>query len=322
MKNFQISKFPNFQISKFFEQFFLFSSKFLVIFFLCNCQNSFAQIYGTHFDITDTSCPRQVNSYPVGVGIPCPTDGLHVGTTATFENLVRFKNAGRFENLQIGEFSNSTGLTLPAFQMSNIDANGQTTTTFQTNRWGGSFMWQRGDAVLSNAKIVEFGGIANGNHYFRLYDQINDGDSPITEFNTRGTSYIGTKLKIGFWGGEGSYMLAVGGKIAAKEEVRVFFNNVFNFPDYVFEIDYQLPKLTDIEAYIQKYKHLPEVPSAKEVEKEGMSLNEMNIILLKKIEELTLYTIEQEKRIKALEEENDKLKKLEKRIQVLEAKKP
>jgi hypothetical protein len=72
-------------------------------------------------------------------------------------------------------------------------------------------------------------------------------------------------------------------------------------PDYVFEPDYDLPALDEIEAYVKEHKHLPEIPSAKEIEKEGLDLAEMNLLLLKKVEELTLIIIEQNKRILSLE---------------------
>ncbi len=64
-----------------------------------------------------------------------------------------------------------------------------------------------------------------------------------------------------------------------------------NWPDFVFEEDYNLPTLTQVESYIDQNKHLPNVPSAAEVEKDGIDLGEMDKILLQKIEELTLYTI-------------------------------
>jgi hypothetical protein len=67
-------------------------------------------------------------------------------------------------------------------------------------------------------------------------------------------------------------------------------------PDYVFEKDYDLLSLTELETYIHQNKHLPEVPSAKEMEKDGLNLKEMNLILLKKVEELTLHLIETNKR--------------------------
>jgi hypothetical protein len=76
-------------------------------------------------------------------------------------------------------------------------------------------------------------------------------------------------------------------------------------PDYVFEKDYDLLSLTELENYINQNKHLPEVPSAKEMEKDGLNLKEMNLILLKKVEELTLHLIEQKK------ENNDQQKTID-----------
>jgi hypothetical protein len=72
-------------------------------------------------------------------------------------------------------------------------------------------------------------------------------------------------------------------------------------PDYVFEKDYSLPSLDQVKKYIDVNKHLPEVPSAREMGEKGVNVGEMNMLLLKKVEELTLYIIEQEKRIKQLE---------------------
>ena len=90
----------------------------------------------------------------------------------------------------------------------------------------------------------------------------------------------------------GSFKLAVEGKIGARE-INVTTTNPF--PDYVFESSYNLPSLEEVERYIKKNNHLPDVPTAKEVEKDGVDLGEMNILLLKKIEELTLYVIELKK---------------------------
>jgi hypothetical protein len=110
----------------------------------------------------------------------------------------------------------------------------------------------------------------------------------------------GGKVMIGTWN-PGSYKLAVTGKIAATGEVRVFTDGTTNFPDYVFDPSYKLRSLEETEKYVKENHHLPEVPSAAEVAKEGMSLNGMSEILLKKVEELTLHIIEQNKRIEALE---------------------
>lgn len=100
--------------------------------------------------------------------------------------------------------------------------------------------------------------------------------------------------------------LAVNGNILAHK-IRVSLNPVW--PDYVFEKTYQLPTLQEVEKHIQQFKHLPEVPSAQEVSDNGIDLGASQAVLLKKIEELTLYLIEQNKKINALEKEVRQLKK-------------
>jgi Phage T4 tail fibre len=109
-----------------------------------------------------------------------------------------------------------------------------------------------------------------------------------------------------------SYKLAVGGSIGAWGEVRVFTTGAA-FPDYVFDPSYQLPSLEETEKYVKENRHLPEVPSAADIEKDGMSLNGMNTILLKKVEELTLYMIEMKKKTEELEREIKVLKGNQKR---------
>jgi len=71
--------------------------------------------------------------------------------------------------------------------------------------------------------------------------------------------------------------------------------------DFVFDKSYDLRPLDEVNAYIQEHRHLPEVPSAQQMQEEGMSMNQMVVKLLQKVEELTLYTIQQEERIKELE---------------------
>jgi hypothetical protein len=81
------------------------------------------------------------------------------------------------------------------------------------------------------------------------------------------------------------------------------------FLDYVFKKDYNLLSLTELEAYIETNKHLPNMPTAKEVENNGADLGEINRVLVEKIEELTLYTIQQQKAIDKLIEKVENLKK-------------
>ena len=73
------------------------------------------------------------------------------------------------------------------------------------------------------------------------------------------------------------------------------------WPDYVFEENYNLLPLKDVEQHIKQYNRLPNVPSAAEVETEGINLGEMNALLMQKVEELTLYIIQLEKRLSEVE---------------------
>jgi hypothetical protein len=104
----------------------------------------------------------------------------------------------------------------------------------------------------------------------------------------------------------GSFKLAVEGKIAARE-IQVTLTNPF--PDYVFASNYKLRSLSSLENYINQNKHLPGIPSANKVKKEGgIELGEMNVKLLEKIEELSLYIIEVNKKLQEQQKEIEQLK--------------
>lgn len=80
-----------------------------------------------------------------------------------------------------------------------------------------------------------------------------------------------------------------------------------NVPDYVFDPEYELLPLPDLAKYLEQEKHLPEVPSAQEISRQGMDLAGMQVKLLKKVEELTLYAIQQDRKMARLEEKNRRL---------------
>ncbi|MNE41349.1 hypothetical protein D3C87_511350 [compost metagenome] len=101
--------------------------------------------------------------------------------------------------------------------------------------------------------------------------------------------------------------LSVNGNIRARE-IKVETNN---WPDYVFKSDYKMPLLSETEQFIKTHGHLPDVPKAEEVETNGVPLGEMNKILLKKIEELTLHVIELDK---SNRKQQDLIETLQKKI--------
>jgi hypothetical protein len=117
-------------------------------------------------------------------------------------------------------------------------------------------------------------------------------------------------------------MLAVAGNVIA-EGVKVELEG--NWPDFVFTKDHKLLSLSEVESYIKEHGHLPNIPSAEEVKKEGINLGKMDAHLLQKIEELTLHTIQQQKEIDSLKninmklvEQNKLIEKLSERLESIE----
>ncbi|HVI48621.1 MAG TPA: hypothetical protein VM802_27380 [Chitinophaga sp.] len=104
----------------------------------------------------------------------------------------------------------------------------------------------------------------------------------------------------------GPYALAVEGTIGAR---RVRVTQVLPWADFVFNNDYKLLPLKEVKDFIEQHKHLPDIPSAKEVAEDGIDVGEMNKKLLQKIEELTLYIIQQDKKLDDVKKELEQLKK-------------
>ena len=131
-------------------------------------------------------------------------------------------------------------------------------------------------------------------------------NSSVRGFNFRNVN--GDLLKISHNGNA-----ALNGKFESKEI------KVTNTPtaDFVFEENYSLPTLKSVEKHIKEKRHLPEIASAKEMKQNGVNVGSFQIQLLQKIEELTLYIIQQEKKIKEFKKENFKVERLEKEIRNL-----
>jgi hypothetical protein len=101
------------------------------------------------------------------------------------------------------------------------------------------------------------------------------------------------------------YKLDVKGQIRATE---VLVHSVDQFADFVFDKGYRLPSLDEVDGFIRDNGHLPGIPSAQEVKDNGLNLLEMQVKLLQKVEELTLYSIRQQEEIKALKDELHRMK--------------
>ena len=180
-----------------------------------------------------------------------------------------------------------------------------------------SVRWAREFNFSYNGKgnIFSFGVVANGINmeygYIggnRLDNSNTNYANPYMVFLPNGRVGIGTlspKYLLDVNGTFRSNELLVSGIIKARE-VKIEINAG---ADFVFSSDYNLKPLSEVESFVKKNKHLPEIPSEKEMIENGINVNEMQIKLLQKIEELTLYVIDLKKENEAIKK---KLKELEK----------
>lgn len=153
-----------------------------------------------------------------------------------------------------------------------------------------------------------FGSSNFGNNYLFIHDNGNVGvgtNNPTALLTVNGKTLIGNPALVTTPNG---YKLYVEEGILT-EKVKVAVLNTANWADYVFEPSYEKMSLSDLESYVVENKHLPNIPSAEEVVENGIDLGEISSKLLEKIEELTLYLIEQDKQIKNLQEEVNELSK-------------
>ncbi len=151
----------------------------------------------------------------------------------------------------------------------------------------------------------------NGDTEFRNYYGTGDFKFFVSNGSHGNGNTIGLLIKengnVGIGTTSPDMKLTVKGNIHA-EEVKIDLN--VPAPDYVFKEDYDLRSIEELENFIKENSHLPEIPSAKEFERNGIMQAEMDMNLLKKIEELTLYTIQQQKEIESLKKENQEVKLL------------
>jgi len=144
-------------------------------------------------------------------------------------------------------------------------------------------------------------------------------------FGTYGVGGMTEKMRITSGGNMGigttdpqGYMLAVNGSaIATSMKVKAYGS----WPDYVFKPSYQLPSLTDVKTYIAQNHHLPDMPSEADVAKDDINLGEMDKLLTKKVEELTLYLIEKDAENKDLKQtlkiQQQEFNELKKQVELL-----
>lgn len=187
--------------------------------------------------------------------------------------------------------------------------------TITTGLYSGNF---RSGFIYQSSGSINFGltGLKTTNFRFRwlahdngAIDYETDTDQVMLldgygNLNLKGSLTTNGNVGIGTTDTKG-YKLAVNGDaIFTRIKVKAYTT----WPDFVFAPDYDLPALSEVDAFIKQHKHLPDMPSEKEVNEQGQDLGEMNKKLLQKVEELTLYILKQDAQLKRHEQEILQLK--------------
>ncbi len=225
-----------------------------------------------------------------------PVHGVKIKTNLPFTNY------GHMVNLRIEGYSYGAQATLGVnlvwyilngdFVHTNISSWGNDTPTISLAVESGKVVVFIHDKMyFQRFAVTAFGkGLSETGSWFdgwTVADQALTGTNVVTPTYGNKFGHVQVSGNLGIGIATPTEKLAVNGNIRAKE-IKV---EAANWPDYVFADDYQLPALDETEAYIKANRRLPGMPSAEEVESDGISLGEMNRKLLEKVEELTLHLI-------------------------------
>ena len=245
------------------------------------------------------------------------TDGIYydsgdvaIGTTPAFNSKLYVRDAttdggtGLFSWASTSHTSGNVASVKGAWLLSLNHSTGILDESIGANVGAGNETSGTGTVDKAYGVLVDVqDGAGTINDGYGLYIKRVNGTNPYGIYQVESTieNYFAGNVGIGTTAISG-WELAVGGKIRA-EEVKV----ETGWADYVFKDDYQLPSLEEVEKHIAEKGHLINIPSAAEVEANGILLGEMNKLLLEKIEELTLYLIELKKKNEQLKEDVQQL---------------
>jgi len=219
----------------------------------------------------------------VGIGTIDPSAKLHINASLT-ESAIKIGSPNVQGNINVPVGASTGGYNLDFYTWRDI----------QVDQIGARIRAERINSYQPNNALVQSMDLVFSTSTGGIQTELTEK----LRINSTGNVSIGTSDAKG-------YKLAVNGNILATE-IKV---QAAPWPDYVFSKNYKLPALQSIEKHIKKEGYLPDMPSAKEVESNGINVGEMNAKLLKKIEELTLYIIDQNKELLNQKDQLNNLKK-------------
>ena len=255
----------------------------------------------------------------VGIGDNATVNKLSiVGTDANDKNFIKLNNMSATAiscvgiRLGAGATSALPSLTYTAPSYTSI-VGWADVLALSNNGAGGVAL----SAPSANGQIRMFTNIDASNNPVERMIIKNNGNIGIGVSNPLAKLTVNGNVSIGDNYVPSGYMLAINGKVIATE-VAVKLRS--NWGDFCFAPEFELMPLSEVEAFVKKYRHLPGVLSAVEIEKNGLELGEMENILMQKVEQLTLYSIEQDKTI-TLQKQKDleQQSKIDQLIKLVEA---
>lgn len=237
------------------------------------------------------------------------TGNIGIGTSTPSNRLSIFSATASTSGLQFVRLNNASTASAANGKVLSLDASGNVILVNDgvgTSGWGstGNSGTNPSTNFLGTADFTDLTFRTNNLERFRLLSngnlRIGNGTDRGKTFQVYGTGYFSNSIGIGTDSiNDGNYRLFVAQGIRTRK-VRV---DVAAWPDYVFNDGYELPSLDEVAAFIRQNGHLPEVQPAADVQKEGIDLGDNQALLLRKIEELTLYILKQDRDLQQLKKE-------------------
>lgn len=273
--------------------------------------------------LTITAAANATRTGKIAIGnVASPSAKLHIAgdgvenadillaSTGSNKSIIQFRNSSN--NITVGS-DNVMKFNAPNMQFcptGQVVVNGAFKATGNITLSGLAGASSKVLVVGSNGRLssVEYSAIGDnfGNHTAAQNINLN-GKKIVNGVSGLGGIFVSTDGKVGIntENTMTAYALAVdGGLITTK----VYIQDVENWPDYVFDDTYKLMPLHELRVYVEANRHLPEMPSEREIVGQGYDIEEMQHAMMKKIEELTLYTLQQQEEIEALRKQVDELK--------------